>query len=127
MKRILFTLLMTAIFFTLSAQYQDIIHSPYREVYLSTAFSPFRFDLKYKKQVRPRTFFKIGLVNLSANIYGYNNNPATGFPIRSANYSGGLEAGIEFRRPLARRLSFFNGPSLRVIYQYASNINGTLR
>lgn len=123
MKRILFTLLTVTIFFTLPALAQDSIRSPYREIYLSTTFTPFRFDVKFKKQLRPKTFLKIGLVNLSANMNGNDNNVSPGFPIRSVSYSGGLEAGIEFRRGLNKRLTFFNGPSLRVLYQYASTVN----
>ena len=114
-----------AFFAFASVSAQDTLAGLRQEFYISlTDFSPLSINLKYKKQTRPKTYFKIGLVSLSANVYNYNNNlNGTTFPVGNENYSGGLEVGIEFRRSLTKKLSFFHGPALRGIYQYSLNKN----
>jgi hypothetical protein len=87
-----------------------------KEFYLGAGtFSPLAFHLKYKKQIGKRTFFKVGLIDL----YGSTNlgQPHSSTPhITNRNFSAGLETGIEFRKPLSNRFTFFHGPSIRYIY-----------
>lgn len=95
---------------------QDTTGHKMREYYMSFGgFSPLNVHLKYKKQIREKLFFKIGLVSLSANIT--QSGSISGFPVNNENYSGGLEFGFEWRKTIARKLILFHGPALRGVYQ----------
>lgn len=123
MKKIVIGFIVVVCLYSNSVFAQDSIRSPYKEIWVSTNFSPLHFDLTYKKQTGERTFFKLGLVNLSANLSGSSASTPTNFPVNTMSYSGGLEVGIEWRKPLAKRLTFFNGPSVMGFYQYNSVVN----
>lgn len=120
MKKVL--LVLTCFFIISNGIAQDTLFQMRREFYLSIDnFSPLSLSLKYKKQIRQKTYFKIGLVSLSASANDFGPGQYTNaFPVKSQRYSGGLEIGIEFRKVLSKKLSFFHGPSLRGIYQYQS-------
>lgn len=89
-----------------------------KEYYLTFAdFSPFTIHLKYKKQIRQKSYFKLGLINLSGS---YNEqgqrNPLTS-PMATTNYSGGLQIGLEFRKTLSNKFTLFHGPNVNYTYQ----------
>ena len=104
---------------------QDSVKTKTKEFYLTLAdFSPVNLQLKYKRQIGKKTYFKLGLVNLSA----YANEQASQDPNRfgsaSSGYSGGVELGIEFRKQLTKKFSLFHGPNLSFSYQ--NSVNQTL-
>lgn len=111
-----------AIFFVTSVAFgQDSTAKKNRELYLTFAnFSPLNIHLKYKHQIGQRTYFKIGLVNLSASHIEYIPNSPQNYKNSDAFYSGGAEIGIEFRKVLTERFSLFHGPNLR--YDYRTDI-----
>jgi len=90
---------------------QDSTSKRIKELHLGiSSLSSLSVSLKYKRQIGKRIFFKIGAVNLS----GYYNKAtySNGHPTISQGYSGGLSIGIEFRRNLSERFTFFHGPSV---------------
>lgn len=96
---------------------QDTTPGKIREYYLSFGnFSPVDLHLKYKKQIRDKLFFKLGLVSLSARVSQSGNVNPNSFPVQTQNYSGGLEFGIEWRKTLTPKFTVFHGPALRGIY-----------
>jgi len=102
----------------------DSLPSMRREFYLSFAnFSPVNIALRYKKQINPKTYFKIGLISLSAQATSNKRNDGVSFPVNSQNYSGGVEVGIERRRAITKKLSLFHGPALSVLYQHSFSKN----
>jgi hypothetical protein len=100
-----------------------------KEYYLTFAdFSPFTIHLKYKKQISQKTFFKLGLINLSGSYNEYGqNNPLTS-PVGHTNYSGGLQIGLEFRKVLSNKFTLFHGPNINYTYQKSifRNIDPTI-
>jgi hypothetical protein len=101
---------------------QDTTRHKIREYYLTLGnFSPINVNLRYKKQIREKMFFKVGLVSLSAN-YNHSGNGST-FPTSNENYSGGLECGVEWRRTMTKKLTLFHGPALRGVYELSVNRN----
>jgi hypothetical protein len=111
---------MILIFVYTHTQAQDTTGTMRKELYISFVnFSPLNFSLKYKKQIAPKRYFKIGLVALSANISSSKAPSGASFPITNSSYSGGIELGIEFRKAITKKLSLFHGPSLNCIYQYS--------
>ena len=51
--------------------------------------SPLSIQLKYKKQISDKMYFKLGLINLSYN-YSTNYNESSSFPIDNEAYSAGI-------------------------------------
>ncbi|HSH65152.1 MAG TPA: hypothetical protein VLB84_04995 [Bacteroidia bacterium] len=76
--------------------------------------SPLNVGIRYKKQLKNRMFFKVGLINLNASIS--DNKPFSSSMISSKYYSfsGGMELGLEFRRGLGESFTFFHGPNVNV-------------
>ena len=104
------------IFFANVAFGQEPSTTRNNEFYLTLAdFSPLNVHLKYKKQIGARTYLKFGLVNLSASRTEFI--PNGGAVSTRTTYSGGLEIGIEFRKELTEKLTFFHGPNIRYSYQ----------
>jgi hypothetical protein len=88
-----------------------------KEIHLSIAdFSPTNVHLKFKKQMGEKSFYKLGLVNMSLQKYSPKTADTVSVPISSFRYSGGLEFGVEFRKQLAEKLCFFHGPNLSFNY-----------
>lgn len=97
---------------------QDSTLRKNREFYFTLAdFSPLSVEFKYKHQIGERTYLKFGLVNLSGSRISYIPNQPFNFKKTDWNYAAGIEMGIEFRKPLANKISFFHGPNLRYSYQ----------
>jgi hypothetical protein len=95
-----------------------------KEYYLAVVdISPINFSIKYKRQIKNRTFFKIGLVDLSASDQTVSSSLSSTYSTGTSLYSAGLECGIEFRKPISDKLSFFHGPSLS--YKYRIDISKT--
>ena len=104
---------------------QDSVKTKVKEYYLTLAdFSPVTLQLKYKRQIDNKTYFKIGLVDLSAYGNTQQNQNQNSFPINSSGFSGGLQLGIEFRKHLTNRFSVFHGPNLS--FSYHKTISRTL-
>ncbi len=107
--------------FTLNSLFifgQDNTDKKIKEVFVAfNDFSPFNVSVTYKRQVKNMTFFKIGLVNLSA--HGSSTTPVSTsyFPTSTYNFVAGLECGIEFRNSLTEKLSIFHGPNLRFVHE----------
>lgn len=103
--------------YSLSSFGQDTVKTRIKEYYLTFAdFSPVTLQLKYKRQIAKKTYFKIGLVSLgySENSQVMQNPNLT--PSFNRYYSAGLELGLEFRKHLTKKFSLFHGPNLSFIY-----------
>ncbi len=88
-----------------------------KEYYLTLAdISPVNISIKYKRQLKNRTFLKIGLVNISASGYSHNRNNPTSFNTSSFAFSAGLECGLEFRKTITKKFTFFHGPNISFTY-----------
>lgn len=102
---------------------QDTIKKKTKEYYLSIAgFSPLNIQIKYKKQIGQKTFFKLGLVNISGAFSDLQPNNSTAFPSKTSNLSGGLQIGIEFRKQLTDKFTFFHGPNLNYVYSISKTL-----
>jgi hypothetical protein len=91
-----------------------------KECVLSVAnLAPLNISIKYKKQLKHNTFFKIGLVNLNAN--STQNDPGQSINLgnSSSYFSAGVGGGLEFRKNVTNDLTFFHGPGISTTY----NIN----
>jgi hypothetical protein len=112
----LFILIFLCIY-NLSSFGQDSIKTKTKEYYLTLAdFSPVTLQLKYKQQIGKKSYFKIGLVNLSAYYNSQHSQSLNYFPTSNSGYSGGIEVGIEFRKQLTKRFTLFHGPNLSFSY-----------
>lgn len=115
MKKLIILLFICSLTSSLFAQ--DTLKSRIKEYYLTFAdFSPLNLQLKYKRQISKNSFFKIGLINLSANGKSERTNISNVFPTSYFVYSAGLEVGIEFRKYVNKRFSFYHGPNLSFSY-----------
>jgi hypothetical protein len=96
---------------------QDTIKKKTKEYYLSIAdFSPLNIHIKYKKQIGKKTFFKIGLINLSGNFNKQQPANTSVFPTSTSNLTAGLQIGLEFRKQLNEKFTFFHGLNLNYSY-----------
>ena len=111
--------------YSLNSFGQDSVKTRIKEYHLTLAdFSPVTLQLKYKRQIGKKTYFKIGIVNLSAYGNSQKRLDQNSFPTNNSSYSGGLELGIEFRKQLNKRFSVFHGPNLS--FSYRKSISRTL-
>ena len=114
---ILFTVLILLVS-SLTSAAQDSIKSEEktREYVLSfQSFAPFTIGIKYKRQLKNKMFFKIGLVDLSG--FSSSNKPsAPTNPTSVFSISGGLGFGLEFRKIITNDFTFFHGPGLNVSF-----------
>lgn len=112
-SHLLSVLFSLCLLFTASAQDSTSIKK-IKEFHLAfSGFSNLSVQIKYKAQIKRKTFFKIGLINLS---YSENssNNPTV--PTKSRQYSGGVGIGLEFRSNLYKQFAFYHGPNVQAIY-----------
>lgn len=94
-----------------------------KEYYFTLAdISPLNVSIKYKRQLKNRTFLKIGLVNLSAHSSTSFSNASNSYPTRLFGYSAGLESGLEFRKAITDKFTFFHGLNLSFTYETSTNI-----
>ncbi len=105
--------------YTMCAQGQDTSASEkIKEFYLTPLdISPFSVSMKYKQQLREMSFFKIGIVNLSVNTITNYSITSTSLANHSLLLSAGLECGLEFRKKINDRFTFFHGPNVSFAYQ----------
>ncbi|MBI2720820.1 MAG: hypothetical protein HYX39_01465 [Bacteroidetes bacterium] len=107
---------------SLSTFAQDSVKIRSKEYYLTLAnFSPLTLQLKYKQQIGKKTYFKIGLVNLSASGNSQENSSPIYFPTYNSAYSAGLEVGIEFRKQLTTKFQVYHGPNISFSYRHSSS------
>ena len=93
-----------------------------REYFLSPkSISPLNVSISYKRQLKNNLFLRIGLVNLSVGMNESRSKISTSFPTRQLNFSSGLEAGLEFRKTITEKFTFFHGPSLNISYSLNDN------
>ncbi|MBA3704932.1 MAG: hypothetical protein H0W84_03235 [Bacteroidetes bacterium] len=89
-----------------------------KEYFVSlSSFIPLNISIKYKRQLRTKTFLKIGLVDLAGSSTAYSQGLSSTYPIYNTSYSIGLECGFEFRKSLNEKFTFFHGPNLSYTYQ----------
>lgn len=122
MNKSIFLAVITS-FFTYFISAQDSTLTKKNELYFTVAdINPVNIHLKYKRQLRETTYWKVGLVGLSA----YSNSQKTGYPFSSQTtnkgYSAGLESGLEFRKILSPRFAFFHGPNIRYEFLYGASV-----
>lgn len=116
MKKLII-LFVSTILLSTSAYSQDSLKKRIKEYYVSLAgINPVNLQIKYKKQIGKKTFFRIGLVNLSISDNTTNPSSTTQFKSNTSSYSAGLELGIEFRQSLSKRFDFFHGPNIGASY-----------
>lgn len=117
MKIFLATVAVLLTFSTFTSFAQDSTKSEgkIREYSLALSnLSPLNVGIRYKKQLKDKTFFKIGLVNLNASVNNWDPNLSTNFPYHIYNLSVGVEFGLEFRKSLTDNFTFFHGPNLNL-------------
>jgi hypothetical protein len=85
--------------------------------------SPVNISIKFKHQLSKNIFYKIGLVNVAGSSNTSLPVNSNSFAIHYYNFSIGLQNGIEFRKKLSEKFSFFHGPNLS--FSYKSNITKT--
>ncbi len=109
----------TLTIYTMCAQGQDTSAlEKIKEFYLTPLdISPISVSMKYKQQLKEMSFFKIGLVNLSVNSTTSYPTTSTSFVNRSLSFSAGMEFGLEFRKKISDRFTFFHGPNISFGYQ----------
>ena len=73
----------------------------------------------YKVQLGQSTFLKLSTFDLAFSYSKSNPSSSTNYPTSIISYSGGLGAGLEFRKELTPELTFFHGPNLG--YSYSNN------
>jgi len=104
---------------------QDTTNTRFKEYYLSFSnFSPLSTRLTYKWQVINRTFFKLGLIDLSYSARTSHTSQTNGsdpFPVSTKYYSVGFQLGVEFRHGLNKQFTFFHGPGLSASYYHNEN------
>lgn len=95
-----------------------------KEYYLGfTDIAPLNVSITYKRQLSKKTFFKIGLISLSASNYNSIPDNSTSYITHSFNYGAGLNIGLEFRRALTDKFTFFHG--LNLSYTFSQSISET--
>jgi len=101
---------------------QDSSSVRIKEYYLSMGtFSPVSAQLRYKRQIGKKMFFKLGLIDLSWSLNA--SQPSANYKSILSSRSAGLELGIEFRKNFGRGFAIFHGPNISVGYQnYTSNL-----
>lgn len=110
-------LLLILFIFANTVYSQDSLKTRKNEYYISLAgIGPVNIHLKYKRQLSKITFLKIGLVNLSGLQTKSSPTQVGFYGSTNTTYSGGLEIGIEFRKSLSKRFTFFNGPNISATY-----------
>lgn len=122
MNKSIFLAVITA-FFTHFVSAQDSTMVKKNELYFTVAnLNPVNIHLKYKRQLGQKSYLKFGLVSLSA----YSNSQKTDNPVTSqttsTGYSAGLESGLEFRKTISPRFSFFHGPNIRYEFLYGTSL-----
>ena len=91
-----------------------------KEYYIGPSdISPLDISIKYKLQLKNKTFFKIGLIDLSARSNSVRPDVSTSFPTSTYNYSAGIEFGIEFRKLKTDKFTFYHGPNINFTYNMA--------
>lgn len=96
----------------LSAQ-DTIIRKHVKEIYLSVSnVNPLNVGLRYKTQIGEKTFLKLGLVDLQYRVDKSNFIPPNREKIVNTTYSGGLLFGLEFRKQITERFTFYHGPNV---------------
>jgi hypothetical protein len=88
-----------------------------REYVVSLAnFAPLNVSVKYKRQLKGRTFFKVELINLSGSTTKNEPELSTSFGSSAHTISGGLQFGLEFRKSISGNFTFFHGPGIGSTY-----------
>jgi hypothetical protein len=88
-----------------------------REYVVSLAnLTPLNISVKYKRQLKGRTFFKVELIGLSGSATKNEPELSSRFGYSSHNFSGGLQFGLEFRKNISDNFTFFHGPGIGSIY-----------
>lgn len=115
------------LFFTVfEANAQDTTKVKKKSEYLLTVsgFSPLSLALKYKKQIKNLSYFKLGIVNMNISRTHYKPPSSSTFPYDITNYNAGIEFGFEFRRIISDFLTFYHGPNMDCSFGYhIYNIN----
>jgi hypothetical protein len=87
-----------------------------REYALSlTSFSSMNVYIRYKRQIKGRTFFKVELINLSGSRSENKPEISSSYGSTQYNLSGGLQCGLEFRKSITNAFTFFHGPNIGLI------------
>jgi hypothetical protein len=111
------TVMITFLIISTTVISQDSIKPKINEYYLGLAgFSPLSIQLKYKRQIKEKTFFKVGLIELFANTNSRAYSNSSQSKTNYWRYSAGLEIGIEFRKLISNRFSLYHGPNINYSY-----------
>jgi hypothetical protein len=74
--------------------------------------NPLNLALKYKQQLKKRTFFKAEFVNLSGSRSRRTPEFSSNFSDISTGFSGGVLFGLEFRKAITGDFTVFHGPGI---------------
>jgi len=91
---------------------QDSTKKKIQEIYFGiNGISPLALTIMYKHQLRKNVFLKLGTFRLA---YTNIETPSTNinqFPTRDTYYSGGISMGLEFRKQISEKVTFYHGPN----------------
>lgn len=84
-----------------------------REIYLNGNLLTFNnFGLQYKSSLKENTFLRIGLTNISIDLENKKFGLLLPYGTTWTNLASRFEIGLEKRKPLSEKLSFFYGINL---------------
>jgi hypothetical protein len=78
--------------------------------------APLNIAIRYKKQLKGRTFFKLDIINLSAGATEYEPELSSSFGNKEYHFSAGVQCGLEFRKSMTSDFTFFHGPNIGLTY-----------
>ncbi|MPM03648.1 hypothetical protein SDC9_49915 [bioreactor metagenome] len=90
---------------------------------LPADLSALSFGFDYKMQFKNSTFLKLSALSLSYTNQENTPTSTSDFSTAYMAYSGGLGVGLEFRKNLSDKFTFYHGPGIGVSYQYSENTN----
>jgi hypothetical protein len=126
MKTFYSIILLTGLLFnSLSLSAQDSTKTKkITEYYISLAnVSPLNVSIKYKRQLKNNLFFKVGLINLSVTENDNLPSISTSYPTHHLAISSGLLFGLEFRKAITDKFTFYHGINLS--FSYSTSISKT--
>ncbi|PKP04152.1 MAG: hypothetical protein CVU11_05985 [Bacteroidetes bacterium HGW-Bacteroidetes-6] len=88
-----------------------------------TDLSNIQLGFDYKVQLKNQTFLKLSAFSLSFTDQVNDPGSSTGFRSEYLSYSGGIGCGLEFRKNITDKFTFFHGPNIGFSYDYTAYTN----
>ena len=82
-----------------------------------TNISPVNLSIKYKRQIKNKTYFKLGVIDISGSSNTNYPTLSSSYANHNSTFSLGMELGLEFRKQITDKFTFFHGPNVSFTYQ----------